>query len=65
MEVIITIYTDSKGLLWSVEKTTLPTKRGSRSVFFIAECESNRMSFRGKLKRDVLREIEEYHKKNK
>jgi hypothetical protein len=61
MKVIKSVYEDNKGYFWLIEKIGLPTKRGGLTTFYIAECESQKKVFKGKLKRDVFEQIEQYH----
>lgn len=65
MKVIKSVYEDSKGLFWLIEKITMPTKRGGKRTQYIAECESKNVAFKGNLKRDVFEQIEQYHNKQK
>ncbi len=62
MRVVKSIYEDSKGKLWEVEKVSLPKlnkKKGNQS-FYTAECKELNKSYRETLKREIIKKIKTY-----
>ena len=57
MKLLKSLYLDSKGNVWEVQKESLPKKKGY-FVYWIAECKSTNKSLRSSLKRDLKKQIE-------
>lgn len=61
MQFIKSTYKDLNGNIWEVKRESLPKKKG-QFVFWTAECTEQNISFRSKLKRDVIKEIKNLKK---
>lgn len=58
MKLIKSIYQDSKGNEWVIEKCTLPKMKRGEYIFYAAECSSLDKSLRNEKKGLLIKEIE-------
>lgn len=61
MNLLKSIYTDSLGNIWEIEKYTLTNKRGKEVVFWRGYCDSIRKSYSGSKKYMVMGQIRLYN----
>ena len=53
MQNIKSTYRDNDGDIWEIERQSLPKKKGVY-IFWVGECKTKKLSFRGSLKREVI-----------
>lgn len=56
MKLLKSLYSDSNGNVWEIQKESLPKKKGQFN-FWVAECFSLNKSIRANLKRDLMNQI--------
>lgn len=56
MKLLKSLYSDSNGNVWEIQKESLPKKKGQFN-FWVAECLSINKSIRANLKRDLINQI--------
>lgn len=56
MKLIKTLYKDSQGNIWEIERMSLPKKKGVYA-YYLAECQTLNLSLKENLKRELIKKI--------